>query len=160
MCAQQGHCGFPRRTLCLLNTIEALYSLYSLYTQNIVSVTRISTGLKSPKNVFSDTNGVGKPPFGLKLCGVKAPGLPNPPDPTTGQKTKKKSKKSRKSMIFGILGPYFRRCGAGVWRRKSDGLLLLRLAPSRSVHWARKGLVGPMGPRASWGALGLSLIHI
>ena len=107
MCSQQRHCGFPRRTLFLLNTIEALYSLYSFYTQNIGSVNRIYTGLKSPKNVNSGTNGGGKPRFGPKLCRMKAPGPPNPPDPKTCQKDQKSTKKRQKREFWGFLGPVF-----------------------------------------------------
>ena len=46
-----------------------------------------------PENIESGTNGVGKPPFGLKLCVVRAVHLRMPPACLDCQKTKKSAKK-------------------------------------------------------------------
>ena len=46
-----------------------------------------------PENIESGTNGVGKPPFGLKLCVVRAVPLRMPPACLDCQKTQKSAKK-------------------------------------------------------------------
>ena len=59
---------------------EAIYSLYKVYMP--VKQARIR-----PENIDSGTNGVGKPPFGLKLCVVRAVHLRMPPACLDCQKT-------------------------------------------------------------------------
>ena len=68
-----------------------------------------------PENIDSGTNGVGKAPFGLKLCVVRAVPLRMPPACLDCQKNPKSAKKTAKSVIFGpqaLSGPIFR-CAAG-----------------------------------------------
>ena len=70
-----------------------------------------------PENIESGTNGVGKPPFGLKLCVVRAVPLRMPPACLDCQKTKKSAKKQGFWRFSGPgpPGPYFpvdaMRCG-------------------------------------------------
>ena len=71
--------------LCWLY-IEAIYSLQKVYMP--VKQARIR-----PENIDSGTNGVGKPPFGLKLCVVRAVHLRMPPACLDCQKTQKSAKK-------------------------------------------------------------------
>ena len=65
---------------------EAICCLYKVYMP--VKQARIR-----PENIDSGTNGVGKPPFGLKLCVVRAVHLRMPPACLDCQKTKKSTKK-------------------------------------------------------------------
>ena len=51
-----------------------------------------------PENIESGTNGVGKPPFGLKLCVVRAVPLRMPP------KLQKKQKNVKKTWVLAIFG--------------------------------------------------------
>ena len=92
--------------LCWLY-IEAIYSLQKVYMP--VKQARIR-----PENIESGTNGVGKPPFGLKLCVLKAPG---PRSPRTQKTHKKKQKIRRKTCESGVppLGPIgpWAPCGPG-----------------------------------------------
>ena len=71
-----------------------------------------------PENIESGTNGVGKPPFGLKLCAVRAVPFRMPPACLDCQKTKKSEKKTGVLAIFGpraLPGPIspWMRCAAG-----------------------------------------------
>ena len=67
---------------------EAICCLYKVYMP--VKQARIR-----PENIDSGTNGVGKPPFGLKLCVVRAVPLRMPPACLDCQKTQKSAKKHR-----------------------------------------------------------------
>ena len=71
--------------LCWLY-IKAIYSLQKVYLP--VKQARIR-----PENIESGMNGVGKPPFGLKLCPVIAVPLRMPPACLDCQKAKKSAKK-------------------------------------------------------------------
>ena len=69
-----------------------------------------------PENIESGTNGVGKPPFGLKLCPVRAVPLRMPPACLDCQKTQKSAKKPPNPRFSGPgpPRPYFppiSRCG-------------------------------------------------
>ena len=57
---------------------------------------------KWPKNIKSGTNRDALPPFGPKLCEVRATGPRMPADPKTAQK----SKNPAKYLGFGVLGPW------------------------------------------------------
>ena len=82
--------------LCWLY-IEAIYSLQKVYMP--VKQARIR-----PENIDSGTNGVGKPPFGLKLCVVRAVHLRMPPACLDCQKTQK-SEKQKKNSFRPFSGP-------------------------------------------------------
>ena len=92
--------------------------IYKLYMP--VKQTRIR-----PENIESGTNGVGKPPFGLKVRVVRAVHLRMPPTCLDCQKIQKSQTKNMGFGDFrapGPIGPYFRpiswcgTCAAG-WRR-------------------------------------------
>ena len=88
---------------------EAICCLYKLYMP-------VKHGRIRPENIDSGTNGVGKPPFGLKLCVVRAVHLRMPPACLDCQKTKNPSKNTGFGDFGapGPIGPYFRpisRCG-------------------------------------------------
>ena len=90
------------------------------------------------ENIESGTNRVGKPPFGLKLCAVRAVPLRMPPTYLDCQKTQKINSKTWVLAIFGpwapsgpisALFPGVVRCAAGV-REAQFTLVALVL------HWA------------------------
>ena len=77
---------------------EAICCLYKVYMP--VKQARIR-----PENIDSGTNGVGKPPFGLKLCVVRAVHLRMPPAYLDCQKNPKISPKTGFRRFSG-LGPH------------------------------------------------------
>ena len=128
--AQLGLCESRRGTLCVPNkdivASQEGHCVFStqlrLCTAYIASINRLYTGLKSPKNINSATNGVGKPPFGLKLCKGEATGLRMPLDTLTGLGDQHK----RPKMAFPwVLGP-------GPWARALD----VRCGTARSAIYA------------------------
>ena len=105
--------------------VEKPQQLFWLYKEAIYSFFKVYMPVKQariwPENIDSGTNGVGKPPFGLKLCVVRAVHLRMPPACLGCQKTPKIRQKTRVLAIFGpraALGPIspWMRCAAGSYR--------------------------------------------
>ena len=96
----EGVCGSHRGSVWMPHK-----GLLLLYNSTMGSQHSTIGSGKSPKNTISGTNGVGKPPFGPKLCEVKATGLGMPTACQTGQKYQKSDKQTGKTGVLGFSGP-------------------------------------------------------
>ena len=85
-----------------IGAVQQLQCLLLSYNNTIVAAEQARIW---PGNIESGTNGVGKPPFGLKLCVVRAVHLRMPPACLDCQKTKKSVKKTGVLAIFGPQAP-------------------------------------------------------
>ena len=119
LCGSHTGCVAATQGLLLLynSTIGAVQQPQGLLLSYNSTIVAAEQARIRPENIESGTNGVGKPPFGLKLCVVRAVPLRMPPACLDCQKTKKSAKKYgfRLFRAPGPIGPYFcpiSHCGA------------------------------------------------
>ena len=117
-------CGSHTRPVAVDNsTIGAVQQPQGLVLSYNSTIVAAEQARIRPENIESGTNGVGKAPFGLKLCVVRAVPLRMPPACLDCQKTQKSAKKHGFWRFSGPgpSSPYFRpiswcgKCAAG-WR--------------------------------------------
>ena len=106
LCGSHTGCVAATQGLLLLysSTIGAVQQPQGLLLSYNSTIVAAEQARIRPENIKSGTNGVGKPPFGLKLCPVKAVPLRMPPACLDCQK-KQIREKTGFSIIFGP-GPY------------------------------------------------------
>ena len=119
--ATQRLCGSHTRAVAVpqqhIVAVEKPQQLCWLYKEAICCSYKVYMPVKHarirPENIDSGTNGVGKPPFGLKRCPVRAVHLRMPPACLDCKKNSKIRQKTSFLATFGP-GPYFppiSRCG-------------------------------------------------
>ena len=95
LCGSHTGCVAATQGLLLLynSTIGAVQQPQGLLLSYNSTIVAAEQARIRPENIESGTNGVGKPPFGLKLCAVRAVPLRMPPACLDCQKTQKSVKK-------------------------------------------------------------------
>ena len=139
LCGSHTGCVAATQGLLLLynSTIGAVQQPQGLLLSYNRTIVAAEQARSRPENTESGTNGVGKPPFGLKLCAVRAVPLRMPPACLDCQKAQKSAQKRgfRQFSAPGPIGPYFRpfsQCGtcAAGWREALITLVVLLVMPS------------------------------
>ena len=107
LCGSHASCVAATQGLLLLynSTIGAVQQPQGLLLSYNSTIVAAEQARIRPENIESGTNEVGKPPFGLKLCVVRAVPLRMPPACLDCQKNHNSLKKTGCSAIFGPWAP-------------------------------------------------------